>query len=113
MTGGNVDRMVEAWLVSEFRSNYPDDHLSSCPTAYATIDHECTGWECGCYSSWTREDSFVVIYSVQCEHGNDVMGERSHWYNSPTSVYEQLDAYREGPESVCHVEQRREYGEPW
>lgn len=94
MFDGSVDRMVEAWLLCEFRLIRPDHHLSSCLTAYATLQPE-TGWDCGCYSDYTRDDIFSLAYTVACEHGEIEKNYKTPPYKSPTDIYEKLDAFME------------------
>jgi hypothetical protein len=41
-------------------------HLINCKPKISAVDHE---WECGCYSEYTRDDSWVVHCRVSCAHG--------------------------------------------
>jgi hypothetical protein len=62
----------EGWSGNRFRylpANQRDinKHLLNCRTTRASVrDAE---WECGCYSEVTREDMFVVRFSLSCGCG--------------------------------------------
>ena len=44
-------------------------HLYQCPTL--RVDGTRHGWECGCYSEYTRDDSWYVHATMACDHHPD------------------------------------------
>lgn len=79
------NELVNAWLLRQFRDNEPligvkpgvvdsHRHLVGCPsTRVVSCEH---GWECQCYSEYTREDVWRVAARFECEHGTGANWER-------------------------------------
>jgi hypothetical protein len=71
------NELVNAWLLQQFRDSNPligvtpdavEDHrhLIRCrSTRVVSREH---GWECGCYSEYTRDDVWRVEARFECEH---------------------------------------------
>jgi hypothetical protein len=65
-------------------------HLINCGSTHvSSIDHQ---WECGCYSEYTRDDSWVVHCRVSCYHNivTDMRIELSS-YDMPEVLQELAD----------------------
>jgi len=73
----NADELVEVWALGEYKSKYryysdtsyfhKYNHLIMCPTVKATPVR--MGWECGCYSEYTRDDGFETAFTISCACG--------------------------------------------
>lgn len=50
---------------SEILHVYTLAHIRNCGPRIFAVDHE---WECGCYSEYTRDDSWMVHCRVSCAH---------------------------------------------
>jgi hypothetical protein len=72
------NELVNAWLRRQFRDSTPligakpevldaHRHLVRClSTRVASCEH---GWECQCYSEYTRDDVWRVAARFECGHG--------------------------------------------
>lgn len=71
----NADELVSAWALNKYRKDYrtyyaalehfyDHHHLFNCETVTAT-PVSC-GWECSCYSEYTRYDSFRTSFTISC-----------------------------------------------
>lgn len=73
----NADELVEVWALGEYKSKYryydnidyfhKYNHLINCPTVKATPVS--AGWECCCYSEYTRDDGFETTFTISCACG--------------------------------------------
>jgi len=66
------------------------EHILHCgPKIYAIPNHE---WSCGCYSEYTRDDSWVVHAYIRCAHGivAEMVKELSPW-SMPEVIQELAD----------------------
>lgn len=99
-----ADELVEEWLLSKFfEEKYdPVKHGPADPISVLQVDMD---WECGCYSSWTRDDDFVVTAKMQGADG-EFEYSYGYWGDFPEWLKE-LDAYREN--NTCSIQNR----EPW
>lgn len=65
-------------------------HIANCPSGHAvTTEH---GWECACYSEYTRDDEWYVHVDVICDHDR-INGERvsaNQWYSDLPDVINQM-----------------------
>lgn len=104
----NVDLLVNDWLIgkwlsgdgeAEVRYNY-DEHG---PISAVRVISADAGWECGCYSSWTRDDDFRMNAVFQTQSGKQITFEYGRWGDFPSFI-EELDAYRYNRE--CRIENR-------
>lgn len=67
----HVDQLINEWGLLKYRERFEiyrdSTHLVVCDTAEAKAIS--AGWECGCYSSVTREDSFQITFEISCNCG--------------------------------------------
>jgi len=109
------DDMVNSWIITKFIANdgRQQSYEGSNPFRYnedadgffndITVLEADMGWECGCYSSWTRDDDFEVkaliktksrtvefIYGTWREFP-DFIQELDEYQNNLTCPYEQED----------------------
>lgn len=113
------DKAVDDYIISKFMSN--DGRLQGfeANNAYRylyeadgspsdiTVIQADMGWDCGCYSSWTRDDSFEITAliktksrEVQFVYGRwsefpDIITELSEYINNNECYYES-EEYRNG-----------------
>lgn len=109
------DDMVNSWIVTKFISNEGRQVPYSGTPAHRydgnvdgffndiTVLEADMGWECGCYSSWTREDDFEITAllqtktrTVQFVYGTwreypDFIQELAEYKNNETCPYERED----------------------
>jgi hypothetical protein len=110
MSGIDVDDLVSSWLIDKWleRSSDPnnyqafvrysvDEHGPREALSIVTADAD---WECGCYSSWTREDDFILQAKIMTASGA-VDFEYGRWGDFPSFI-EELDAYQRN--TVCSYE---------
>ncbi|WP_328742925.1 hypothetical protein OG436_29480 [Streptomyces caniferus] len=102
MSSIDVDELVAGWLISKWieTAQYSyETHGSVSDLKVRTADAD---WECGCYSSWTREDDFIVKAVIETATG-DVAFEYGRWGDFPRFI-EELWEYQNN--TVCHTENR-------
>lgn len=92
-----VDKMVSGFLVYKFRkarawadNHTTEGHLIHCPTTY--VSEAEAGWVCGCYSEYTRDDSFDVDATITCECGETTQWCYAGWGDLP-AVLKELEEY--------------------
>lgn len=85
------------WLTGEPRGYDPARHGSKEAISVVTVDQ---GWECGCYSSWTRDDTYVLTATIATERG-EYDFRYGTWGDFP-SFLEELDEYING--NGCYYE---------
>lgn len=102
-----IDDQVNGWLLEKFfESNKysPIAHGEKDQVTVVTVD---MGWDCGCYSSWTRDDTFEVTAKLNGKGGNFEY-RYGYWADFPQFI-EELDEYING--NHCRIdEQEREHG---
>lgn len=97
----DTDKLISGWALSKFwAESFPEPgyekerHLQICPTVTA-VPME-MGWDCCCYSEYTRDDSFFTMFKIAC--GCDVIYSYSFYnYNTEWDLPEiirELDEYR-------------------
>ena len=102
MSAIDADSLVSEWLISKWVESSTDEHDYRERTRYdakvhgpvaglsvITADAE---WECGCYSSWTREDDFIMRAVISTAVG-DIHFEYGTWGDFPRFI-EELHEYR-------------------
>lgn len=81
-----ADDLVAAWLLAKFRErNYT--HLSKCPEVVVRVAAH--GWDCGCYSEYTRDDFWSISAALSCPHGAQAAFATDSSYDLP-DILEQL-----------------------
>lgn len=85
----NADELVSKYIVQKFQkarsigythTNPQVEHIATCPNAvFISGEH---GWECGCYSSYTRDDQWWLHGVITCDH------DRGFEYRYSTTAYE-------------------------
>lgn len=97
----NADELVNVWALGEYKSRYryytdtayfhKYNHLITCPTVVAIP--KSFGWECGCYSEYTRDDDFYTAFTITCDCGvEEHFGLSTSEWNLP-EILKQLDEY--------------------
>lgn len=71
----NADELVAAWALEKYKEKYKYydnidyfhkfNHLKDCATTKAIPMR--FGWECGCYSEYTRDDGFETAFTISCD----------------------------------------------
>jgi hypothetical protein len=70
----DVDALVNTWafekFVEESRGSWKDDnewwHLRDCKEVeIVRCEHD---WHCGCYSEYTRDDTWEIAIHMECPH---------------------------------------------
>lgn len=97
------DDAVDEFIISKFMSNegrlqrYHKDDIHNYnfeadggPSDIAVIQAD-MGWECGCYSSWTRDDSFEITALIKTK-SREVQFIYGTWAGFPDLITE-LDEY--------------------
>nr|WSW58482.1 hypothetical protein OG513_07740 [Streptomyces sp. NBC_00998] len=111
MSAIDVDDLVNSWLLSMWLGHSADESTYGAPTVrydrrihgpvedlrVITAD---AGWDCGCWSSWTREDSFQLTAQIHTSVGV-VDFTYGRWYDFPRFIQE-LHEYRVN--SACRYE---------
>lgn len=110
MSSIDVDELVAGWLISKWVEESQQTYVRRGFVRYDTDVHgpvfalsvasADADWECGCWSSWTREDDFVTRAVIKTA-GGDVEFEYGRWVDFPRFL-EELDAYRNN--TVCPYE---------
>ncbi|MFE5159136.1 hypothetical protein ACFRNT_11490 [Streptomyces sp. NPDC056697] len=98
----DVDDLVSGWLISKWVEASANEHdrreyvrysyEAHGPVSALVVASADADWECGCYSSWTREDDFVMRAVIKTAAG-DVDFEYGTWGDFPRFI-EELDEYR-------------------
>jgi hypothetical protein len=101
----DTDELIAQWSFAEFckKFKYPTSygvnneiwHLVECGTTISTV--KTMGWECGCYSEYTREDYFDMYFDITCECGMKYELNIHENYGLPGFI-EKLDAFQNNDE---------------
>lgn len=86
-----LDEQVNGWILEKFfeSSRYePTIHGEHDDVTVVAAD---MGWDCGCYSSWTRDDDFRVTAKLATKGGNTEFT-YGRWVDFPQFI-EELDEY--------------------
>ncbi|AZU97200.1 hypothetical protein SEA_GILSON_143 [Streptomyces phage Gilson] len=81
-----------------------EKHLANCETT-SIRSAECE-WSCGCYSCYTRDDSFDMSAHVGCDCGVEMRWRYGYMYDLPNFITE-LDEYKNN--EVCSHSDDCEY----
>lgn len=103
----NSEEMVNEFLIKKFQKEGPirwrhyteempgfekEKHLVECSSI--TVEVVDCGWDCGCYSCYTRDDSFDMAAHLVCEHDVRVRWNYGSLSDIPSFIKE-LDEYRQ------------------
>ncbi|MGK5530870.1 hypothetical protein [Streptomyces sp. URMC 129] len=90
----DIDAKVNAWLLKKYRAEARSRgwqaHLAACPTTVVKVAD--MGWECDCYSDYTRDDRFTFTAKLRCEHGEEAGWSYGSWSNLPDFI-DELGSY--------------------
>ncbi|GAB1326951.1 hypothetical protein [Streptomyces sennicomposti] len=98
----DVDALVNDWLISKWLEESQGYHGRGFVAYDAAVHGPASGlrvrmadadWECGCWSEYTRDDTFVMKAVIETAAGV-VDFEYGVWFDIPSFI-EELDAYRE------------------
>jgi hypothetical protein len=95
-----IDEQVNAWMKEMFLASgqyVPDLHGTPDQIRVIAAD---AGWECGCYSSWTRDDGFELEAKMEGAHGY-FLYRYGRWADFPDFIHD-LDEYING--NGCYYE---------
>lgn len=101
------DVLVADWLKAKFLASgdwgygYPEyDKNKHGEPSEISVTSADAGWDCYCYSSYTRDDQFELTAIIKTRAGN-VEFRYGRWGDFPDFI-EELDEYRNGNE--CYYE---------
>lgn len=100
MASIDVDELVNGWLLEKFVEGSYDPETDG-PTDDLRVVSADADWDCGCWSSYTREDTFEMTAQIQTAAGV-VDFKYGQWGDFPQFI-EDLEIYRVN--SVCSYEQ--------
>lgn len=111
MSAVDVDTVVSDWLISKWLERSANEHDYRAFTRYDKATHgpvtdlriltADADWDCFCYSSYTREDTFAMKAQIDTAAGV-VDFEYGTWGDFPSFI-EELDVYRTN--DTCSYEQ--------
>lgn len=90
-----IDEKINAWLKEKFLGSYDYYPQTQGAPEYITVVKADAGWECGCYSEFTRSDSFVMTATLKGANGREFEWRYGRWGNLPDFIQE-LDEYLYG-----------------
>jgi len=95
-----IDEQVNGWMLEKFfDSSIYDPKVHGAPGDVSVITTD-VGWICGCYSSWTRDDSFELTARLATRSG-EVDFNYGYWADCPRFI-EELYEYINGND--CYYE---------
>jgi hypothetical protein len=106
-----ADRAYEFYVVgphaNRFATSHPtwqkqilgEWHIAHCDATVKPLSH---GWECSCYSEYTRDDDWVYECTISCSH--DSVDYRAKAYDSWGGLPEILKELIEMDENYCYYE---------
>jgi hypothetical protein len=104
------DELVNRWFISEWtdpegrwRMHPKYDSEIHGPVSDLKVVTTDGKWECGCYSSWTRDDEMILTAHVETVAG-EVKIEYGAWADFPDFVLAIIDFGE--LENVCRIEGR-------
>jgi len=102
-----IDDQVNSWLKEKFLESsyyYPATMGDHDDIEIISADGS---WECGCYSEYTRDDSFVLTATISTNGGNKTTTwDYGYWSSLPDFITE-LDEYIDGND--CRYAEDDEY----
>lgn len=93
----DIDRRVEAWLLDKFLQSGQYDKSRHGTIKSIRVIKVDMGWDCGCWSEFTRDDRFELTGQFASNAGRFTWT-YGHWSDLPQFI-EELDAYQFG--SYC------------
>lgn len=90
-----IDRRIESWLLDKFLFSGDYDKSKHGTIRSIKVRSVDMGWECGCYSEWTRDDQFELTGLFDSSAG-PFTWTYGRWGDLPTFI-EELSAYQDGP----------------
>ena len=106
-----IDEQVNGWILQKFFSLQPRLYAYHTSLGYnpefhgpkdgITVVSADAGWECGCYSSWTRDDEYKVTAILQTSNGTQFEFVYGSWGDFPDFI-EELGDYIYGND--CYYE---------
>ncbi len=102
------DEAVDSFIIDKFmaRDNYRwGGYQEEYNEEYDGVKSDITviqadmGWDCGCYSSWTRDDTFEITALIKTKY-REVKFVYAYWGDFPKLI-EELDEYME---NGCYYE---------
>lgn len=89
-----IDEQVEAWLLSRFFESGQYDKSKHGTVKSIKVTSVDMGWECGCWSEWTRDDTFELRGKFTGSAG-DFEWTYGRWGDLPRFI-EALDEFIDG-----------------
>lgn len=76
---------VNRWIIDKFKAEYSTDgHLATCPSLKVVgCEH---GYECNCYSEYTRDDEWTMTATLGCDHGQTSVYRAFDWSSLPQVI---------------------------
>lgn len=90
-----IDDQVNGWLKEKFLQSsdyYPATQGDSDQIEVVRAEGS---WECGCYSEYTRDDSFILTATLKGSNGREFTWNYGYWSSLPDFITE-LDEYIDG-----------------
>lgn len=90
-----IDDQIKAWLKDKFLQStryFPQTQGGPDDIEVLSVD---TGWACGCYSQYTRDDRFKLEGRLKGANGREFTYVYSQWGDLPQLLTE-LDEYING-----------------
>ena len=88
----DTDEMVKAWLLEKFLWSGQYDKARHGTIGSIRVLSVDMGWDCGCWSEWTRDDSFVLTGRFTSSAG-EFTWSYGRWGDLPQFI-EELDEYQ-------------------
>jgi hypothetical protein len=100
-----IDEMINDWLLEKFFWSGQYDKAKHGTIKSVKVLSVDMGWDCGCYSEFTRDDSFELTGRFTSDRGEFTWA-YGRWGDLPTFI-EELDAYQD---RYCPYDERED---PW
>lgn len=109
----HADTLVDDWIIETFREKFDNNNWGQDGNAQHLVRNGCyvietdVSWECGCYSSWTRDDSKLMEARLGCRCCDRTYNwNYGYWYNMPEIIEEILSRRLPPLASYCNIERR-------
>lgn len=100
----SIDELVNGWMLQKFVESGMWNEETHGPRDAIEVVSVDQGWDCGCYSSWTREDTYELNATLKGEKG-EFTYRYGRWGDFPSFITE-LDQYINNTE--CPYEKNRD-----